>query len=197
MSHRREPPKVASISPFGEELDEHGNEILRIEPMPAPPPPVFPDFLAGLAERDAALAAMNPPTPTQQPRPEPRPEPQTKAVTAPEQPTPADPAKPDTETPGAIYQGKDTRRHSARFDYLKFRRATPEELEKLRVEKLGGGLRNKYPFATMEVGEEFLITDAVRRSYVAAAASEYGKRNGKVFTVRATPGGNYACIRLE
>ena len=193
MSQRREPPKVASISAYGEELDEHGNEILRIEPMPAPPPPVFPDFLAGLAERDAALAAMNPPVPAQQPRPEP-PKP---SATTPEQPAQADPAKPDTETPGAIYQGKDTARHSARFDYLKFRRATPEELEKLRVEKLGGGLRNKYPFATMEVGEEFLITDAVRRSYVAAAASEYGKRNGKAFAVRATLSGNYACIRLE
>jgi len=44
-------------------------------------------------------------------------------------------------------------------------------------------LRATYPFGQMEVGDSFFTTNP--RYKLSAAASHYGRRNGKKFTIRA------------
>lgn len=55
----------------------------------------------------------------------------------------------------------------------------------------------KYPFARMAVGQSFAVT-TTERSRVATAASRYGQRHGRAFTVRAsrTTPGQVRCWRI-
>lgn len=184
MGQKRETPRVASISPIGEELDEHGNEILRIEPMPAPPPPVFPDFSKGLF--------ANYPAPTQAQAPAPQaPGPQAEPAIEPEEPKPA------TVEIGKPYRGADVAHHKAQFCNDKFRLVPPDELEKLRAQTLLSSGNAKYPFGELKLGEEWKIPPGNAPSSVRAAAVEFGKRHGKRFMMRSTPMGDKTIVRIE
>lgn len=184
MGQNREPPKVVSISAYGEELDEHGNEILRIEPMPASPPPVFPDFSKGLFANHPAPThgpAQTPPPPTEPSAP----------VAEPEQP------KPEAIEPGKPYRGAEAVHHKAQFCNDKFRMVPADELEKLRAQTLLSSGNAKYPFGELKLGEEWKIPPGNAPSSVRAAAVEFGKRHGKRFMMRTTPMGDKTIVRIE
>lgn len=55
------------------------------------------------------------------------------------------------------------------------------------------GLKTKYPFAQMEIGDSFVAT--AHRNSVAVAAIRYGKKTGARFTV-STHGGVVRCWRV-
>lgn len=55
--------------------------------------------------------------------------------------------------------------------------------------------RAKYPFAEMAVGDSFGVPDGEARR-VRGAASDYGRRNGMRFSVKAHEGG-YRVWRVE
>ena len=68
------------------------------------------------------------------------------------------------------------------------------EIEKgLPVPKARGRIR-RYPFGDMQPGESFMVAEDQRN--VASAASDYGKRHGRVFVTRKVPGGT-RCWRIS
>ena len=54
----------------------------------------------------------------------------------------------------------------------------------------------KYPFATMQVGDSFEITDNKVAKTVSTSASSYGKRHGVKFSVRKVSDGLWRCWRV-
>lgn len=128
------------------------------------------------------------------------PNPQTGTATAApatiETPAPA-PAVADQKKPGEWYRGRDTNQHHAQFDNDHFRSVPPDELEKLRAEAGQRGRKRVYPFATMQVGDEWVIPHGSALESVRTAAVTYGKRHDREYLIRKLPNGRPAVVRLR
>jgi len=56
---------------------------------------------------------------------------------------------------------------------------------------------SKYPFATMQVGDSFLVPLGTSRFAVGQSAKRYGEKHGMKFTVRQVADKTFRCWRIE
>lgn len=103
----------------------------------------------------------------------------------------------DQKKPGEVYRGRDTSMHAAQFDNDYFRVCTPEELEKLRAEAGTKTRKQVYPFATLEIGHEWIIPHGSALTSVRNSMNSYGKRHGREYLIRKLPNGRPAVVRLR